>query len=128
METITTTAIRTINNDIKEAIQSVAAKHGVSIKLGNTRYTTDNYSTKLEVAVIKNGKVVTQKSSDFDLYKESFGVNANLGDKFYDRGEEYEITGLAPRSTKYPILCKNLHNGKTYKFPVDEVNNHFPNN
>jgi hypothetical protein len=114
--------IRQINAEIENALSAVAQKYGVEINLKNTRFSTDNYSTKIEVCTLNNGNVMTKEAIDFNRYKNIKGINAELGDAFNYQGDIFTITGYKSRSSKYPILAVSNNNGKTYKFPISLVN------
>ena len=115
--------IRQINAEIQRALSSIANKYGVEINLKNTRFTTSNYSTKIEVATVgNNGVTMTKEAIDFNRYKNIKGINADLGDAFNYQGDIFTITGYKPRSSKYPVLAVSNDTGKTYKFPISLVN------
>jgi len=114
--------IRQINAEIENALSAVAQKYGVEINLKNTRFTTDNYSTKIEVCTLNDGTVMTKEAIDFNRYKNIKGINAELGDAFNYQGDIFTITGYKSRSSKYPILAVSNNTGKTYKFPISLVN------
>ena len=114
--------IRQINAEIENALSAVAQKYGVEINLKNTRFSTDNYSTKIEVCTLNNGNVMTKEAIDFNRYKNIKGINAELGDAFNYQGDIFTITGYKSRSSKYPILAVSNNTGKTYKFPISLVN------
>ena len=114
--------IRQINSELEAAIKQVAEKYGLEVKLGNTRFTGDNFSTKVQVATIGEGGITMSKeATDFNRYKTILGINMDLGQEFQRSGKTFTIMGLKPRSKKYPILAK-CSDGKTYKLPVDLVN------
>lgn len=114
--------IRQINAEIENALSAVAQKYGVEINLKNTRFSTDNYSTKIEVCTLNNGNVMTKEAIDFNRYKNIKGINAELGDAFNYQGDIFTITGYKSRSSKYPILAVSNNTDKTYKFPISLVN------
>ena len=114
--------IRQINAEIENALSAVAQKYGVEINLKNTRFTTSNYSTKIEVCTLNDGTVMTKEAIDFNRYKNIKGINAELGDAFNYQGDIFTITGYKSRSSKYPILAVSNNTGKTYKFPISLVN------
>jgi hypothetical protein len=62
---------------------------------------------------------MTKEATDFNRFAASFGITKKLGDTFFFRYETYEIVGLKPRSSKYPLLAKNISSGKTFKFPAN---------
>ncbi len=114
--------IRQINSELEAVIKQVAEKYGLEVKLGNTRFTGDNFTTKVQVATVAEGGITMSKeATDFNRYKTILGINMELGNEFERNGNTYTIVGLKPRSKKYPILAK-CSDGKTYKLPVDLVN------
>lgn len=114
--------IRQINSELEAALKQVAEKYGLEVKLGNTRFTGDNFSTKVQVATVAEGGITMSKeATDFNRYKTILGINMELGQEFQRSGKTFTIVGLKPRSKKYPILAK-CSDGKTYKLPVDLVN------
>lgn len=114
--------IRQINSELEAALKQVAEKYGLEVKLGNTRFTGDNFSTKVQVATVgESGITMSKEATDFNRYKTILGINMELGQEFQRSGKTFTIVGLKPRSKKYPILAK-CSDGKTYKLPVDLVN------
>ena len=114
--------IRQINSELEAALKQVAEKYGLEVKLGNTRFTGDNFTTKVQVATVGEGGITMSKeATDFNRYKTILGINMDLGQEFQRSGKTFTIVGLKPRSKKYPILAK-CSDGKTYKLPVDLVN------
>lgn len=114
--------IRQINSEIDNALKSIAKKYGVNINLKNTRFSTDNYSTKIEVATVgQNGVTMTKEAIDFGRYKNIKGIRFDLGFSFERDGKTFTVTGYKPRSSKYPVLA-SCTDGKTYKLPVSLVN------
>ena len=117
------TAVRRINDDIQSALDAVAKRYGVQIKVGNSRFSNTNCTTKIDISTVsEGGTVMTKEATDYNRYASSFGLTKKLGDTFEFRYDTYEIVGLKPRSSKYPVLAKNLSNGKTFKFPVNVIN------
>lgn len=117
-------SVRQINSEIESALKAVAEKYGVAIKVGNSRFSNNNCTTKIEIATIaESGEVLTKEAVDFNRYASSmFQITKKLGDTFEFRYDTYEIVGLKPRSSKYPVLAKNLSNNKTFKFPANAIN------
>lgn len=117
------TAVRRINEDIQSALDAVAKRYGVQIKVGNSRFSNTNCTTKIDISTVnEGGTVMTKEATDFNRFAASFGITKKLGDTFEFRYDTYEIVGLKPRSSKYPVLAKNLSNGKTFKFPANVIN------
>jgi hypothetical protein len=123
VQQFTKTNLRQINDEMEQAMKAVAAKYGLEIKIGNTRFSGSNASSKFEMMTIsESGDVITKEAIDFNRYKNYKGIEANLGDSFQYQGNTYTIIGYKPRSNKYPILAKCSEDGKTYKLPINLVN------
>lgn len=117
------TAVRRINDDIQSALDAVAKRYGVQIKVGNSRFSNTNCTTKIDISTVnEGGTVMTKEATDFNRFAANFGITKKLGDTFDFRYDRYEITGLKPRSSKYPVLAKSLSNGKIFKFPANVIN------
>jgi hypothetical protein len=123
MKSIGSGELKLLATEIEEAVQSVAKKHGIQIKRGRGVYGGSNASLKLELAVVgKGGQAQTREAEDFKRYASVYGLKAeNLGAEFTDfDGEVYTITGLKPRSRKYPILVERV-DGMGFKMPAERV-------
>jgi hypothetical protein len=114
--------IRGINKDILEALRVVEQKYGVKITMGSTSYTSDNFSSKINVSIKKDGVVMSKEVKDFITYGKNMGIRKNLGDSFTFKDKKYVITGLKLTSPKYPVLAKDELD-RTFKFTVDSINN-----
>lgn len=109
--------------EIDAAVQEVAKRHGISLSMGNARFNANVVSFKLEGALIGADNVVnTKERLDFERYAEMYGLKASDIDCTFDAyGATYRISGLLPRSRKYPILATCEANGTRHKFPVEVV-------
>lgn len=119
---ITPTNIRKINAEIEKALKSVEKQFGVKIELGNSRYSSDNYATKLTVSTIsEQGVVKSPLAKHYELYKEAHGFRSDLkvGDSFLFNGKSFVLKGYDNKKRKYPIIAE--FNGKTYKLPIISV-------
>ena len=115
--------IKMICSEIDEAVQSVAEKYGIKLERGNASYRTNNFVLKINGSVLTDtGQAMTREASDFQKMAPLFGLSADdLGKEFVANGKRFVITGLKPRSPKYPILAAEVGTGTTYKFQVDTV-------
>lgn len=117
------TNLRQMNAEIESALKQIASKYGLEVKLGNTRFSKQNASSKFELMTIgDSGNIMTKEALDFNRYKNYKDIRANLGDSFQFNGNTYTIVGYKARSHKYPILAKCAEDGKTYKLPINTVN------
>lgn len=120
---ITKEKLRLIAADIEKAIQSVGAQHNVKLTRGHATYSDNNFTLKVEGAVItEHGEVMTREKQSFLDFATSFGLKPeDLGRVFIYQGVSYKISGLKPRATRYPIVVYNTRTGKGFKFPSETV-------
>lgn len=106
-----------IRESANVALALVAEELGLQITIKNGTFDSGQVTFKVEFAEIgDSGMAMTKEAEDFKSYARRYGMTEDqLGAKFTSRGEEYTITGCAPRSRKYPILAER-NDGKTYKF------------
>lgn len=116
------TNVRLLSQEIEATLKTLAEKYGITLKTGRGTFRSDNFTLKLEAAVIgDNGQAVTKEVSEFQNYAALLGLQPDdLGKPFTLRGQTYIITGAKLSSRKYPVLAKNT-NGKVYKFTAEDV-------
>lgn len=106
--------LRIVREKMDEAL-AVLADIGIHAKVGGISYQDQNATVKVEIAVMgENGEVVSKEALDYERYREMYDL-PELGTTFVNRGVMYTITGLKPRSTKYPVLAERV-DGKIFKF------------
>jgi hypothetical protein len=115
--------VKTISEDVMDALKSVALKHGVQFSYKGGRFSSSNVTYKIEAAVVGDGGVVeSSERKDFILYATSYGLKPEwLDTKFTQSGKEFTIVGLSTRKHKNPVLCKQTSNGKTYIFSAEMI-------
>jgi hypothetical protein len=111
-----------VGDKIMDALKTIEDELGVTFTRGNGRFDSDSISFKITAMDRgENGEVQTPEAKDFVYYAVSFGLKADdLGRTFRQGGETFTITGMKPRSRKYPVLATSA-SGKTYKFGADSV-------
>lgn len=120
-------ALREVRNRMEEALKKVSDDLGISFEIGKIRYSSDMFRTQI-ICVVANtsddssvAKVQwNQYCSRYSLSPDDFGKTFKSLSKT-QANANFEIVGCKPKSHKYPILAKNLSDGKTYKFPVSRV-------
>jgi len=113
-----------IHNAIDKALEPVAKKFGISIDNGSGSYTDDNYTLKIELAVIgEDGTANSKLVTDFKHMCSRYNLQIDdLGKQFkVSSGVTYEVKGLSRRSHKFPIIVKNIDNNKMYKLTIQSV-------
>jgi hypothetical protein len=122
IKTFDRAAVRTLRDDINEALAAVAKKHGISLSTGNVSFNARNANIKLVAAIIdESGVAQTPEKTAFRAYAPHYGLSPDdFGKTFRAAGKTYEIVGLKPKSHQYPILGKRA-DGKIFKFPAETV-------
>jgi hypothetical protein len=121
INTFDRTNLRLLRDDVQSALNAVAEKYGIDLRLGTGRFASENVTFNLEGSVIGAEGVVTREAAEFRQYADVLALEASdLGKTFQYRGQPYEIVGARLSNSKYPVLAKN-RNGKVYKFRVADV-------
>ena len=122
-EQITTEVIKNFRADFAQAVKDLEQKYGFKIDLGNIKYDSEHFSSKLEVtlsSVNPNKKYEEAFESLHKLYglEESY-----LGKVFKSNGINLTFIGLDNKKRNYPCIC-NGSNGKQYKLSIDQLKLH----
>ena len=115
---------KTLREELEKVLEPFGKKFGINASTGSGRFSENNFTLKVEMAVVdSNGNVKNKEAESFKLNAFMYGLKPeHLNQTFKSwTGESFEIIGLATRSSKYPILAKNLETGKTFKFPAEQV-------
>ena len=119
---INRTTLQQVRPVINEVFGKLSKKTNLTCSVGNISFDADSFTVSVTVAIAdKKNKGKSAKeikaAAEFVRACAIFGLKeSDLGKKKMINGVEYELTGLAPRSPKYPILARNSQNGQTYKF------------
>jgi len=116
---------------IRDALECVLAsmekEMGLRAKVGNARFMPTTVTFKIELSTTsEEGIIQDAAAADFRQWSTLWGMEpTDLGRTFRsligDRSYEYKIVGAKPRSHKYPILAKQMPDGKTFKFSTSRV-------
>jgi len=116
---VTRQNLQDIQAGLAPHLKELGEKLGLQLKWGRGVYGHGAY-LKLEVAAIgDNGNPSTTESKNFELYCHMEGLEPeDLWGTFVDpaTGGTFQIVGYNPRAPRMPLLCKDMANGKTYKF------------
>ena len=116
------TNLKEMRGAINDALKVVSGNYNVELKIGNISYQETGFTTKLSVNLVLDGKVQTKEARDFERLAELAGCKFPMGFGFESNGSKHIVSGFSSRSSKYPIIAKNLDNEQTYKFKLDFVN------
>ena len=109
------TNLRALRTDIETALASVATKHGIVLTYKSANYLPNNVNIKIEGATIGAGSVVNSSERDafkYDAYLYCLKAE-DLDKEITYAGEQFIITGLNRRRTRFPIVAKQVSTGRT---------------
>lgn len=117
---------RDVSSRIEAALAPLAKELGIQISAKGGRFSSESYTVKVECATVsEDGNVMTDEAQSFRAYAFSYGLSADdLFTTFVRNGSTWTLVGCKPRSTKWPLLCRDESNGKVYKLPADTVRLH----
>lgn len=105
-------SLNLIRKDADAALAAVAAKYGISMKLGSLRFTESSFTAKLEAAI--GGQ--TPEEVRFSEYAPLIGLDVKmLGKSVHFSGEVFVVRGLK-NGAKSVLIEKN---GRVFRAPVD---------
>jgi len=124
MKNFTTTELGKFREDFNKVVKELEDKYKVDISMGRISYSTTSFSSKMEVV-----RSQSEDGSKIDIAFEKFKEHATyMGLKDSDYGrvftsgrKKYRITGIKPRSPKYPIIAEDVKSGTSYKFPIGVI-------
>lgn len=114
--------IREINAEIEKSFSVIEKNYGIKLELGNTRFSSTEFTTKVVAKVSSTGDAKMVEKEDFERKAPLIGLTASdYGRVISYAGKKFRITGIAPNRRKYPIIATNITNGKTYKLPYHSI-------
>ena len=114
--------VKYIRKRLQATLMPLAKELGVVIDFGSCTFQTSNCRIQLKVAVLDpDGEPVTEEADAFRRSAKLFGFEpADLGAEFIVQGQTYTISGLRPKSRKYPVIAR-AGNSKDYKYACRTV-------
>ena len=117
--------VKAILEECREALEPIAEKYGLTLDRKGRTYASDALPVMFQLLIKElgaDGQEMTTDGKAFVRYASSFDLDpADLGREFTSRGNTFRITGLKPKSYKFPILAANVKTGKTFKVPAETV-------
>ena len=115
-------ALSELRQSINSRLDNLEEEYNIKLKLGSISFSDSNFTAKLECSLVIDGEVKEGIASDFEQYRELWGLKFPLGFSFHDGNSIYKVVGLKTKNRKYPIICESLGNGKRYKLTRNFVN------
>jgi len=118
---ITREVLRDLRYEINDAIEDIGKRFDINLVVGSANYTPHDFTFKLKGTVNDIGDGRPAAAAEWDKYRGRFQLHdVEFGSTFSLRGIQYTISGIKPRSPKFPILATDLA-GKVYKFKVSAL-------
>ena len=112
----------TIRAEVMAAVAAVMHKYDLSATYKGGRFSNERFSVNLDLDVLAVASSGEEMPASFPKDAARVGLPSDsYGKLFKLRGTLYKITGIKTRNRKYPVLAKNLLDGKQYKLPVSSV-------
>lgn len=119
MTTFTKANLPTIRADIDTALAAVASKYGITLELGNIRFSEGQFTSKLTATAAETKTDAARVN--WEAHAIRFGLEDSMfGKRFTIAGKRLEICGIKPRNRKYPVLARST-SGEVYKLSVRQL-------
>lgn len=117
--------VKELSDEIVEILRKeLSEKYELNIERGNCSYQDTNFSLQINVAIEKDGVVLTREAQAFidfiDMFSNGRLKPSDLNKEFKLSGDTFKIIGLSTKSKKYPIIVEK-DNGKQYKYAIDII-------
>lgn len=120
MDKINSENIDIIREDLNMCFRKIEEQRGITIKLGNTSYDNDHFTTKLTVLVGDGSK---HEQEIWNVNARFLGIpNDWFGREFINKdGKVCKITGINPKAYKMPIKYEEVLSGKRFKTAIKNL-------
>lgn len=109
--------LKQFRSDFAKAVKKLEKEYDVTISLGNIKYTSDSFSSKIEVAINKSD---AEKANDekrmFESLCDRYGfLPSDYLNSFSHNGMNIELYGFDTRKKKYPCMLREIGGTKLMK-------------
>lgn len=117
--------VKVLMDDCRVALESVAQKYGLTLDRKGNTYRRDSLPVMFHFLIQKTdekGNVLSAAHQEFRKYALLFGLHPDdFGKEVCLNGDWFKISGLKPKSRKFPILGVHMKSGKEFKLPLEGV-------
>lgn len=107
---------RLITSQIADSLRGWGKETGYLVTPAGGSFNAGSFTLKLKIRKPEEEEGAEAKT--FAKYAALFGMKPeDFGKTFGFRGAIYKITGLNPRSEKFPVNAIRVSDGKPFKFP-----------
>lgn len=124
-------SVRNLSKDIQDALDAVAKKHGIVIKVQTGRFNAEMYRASFEATLNQQDKGILAQADRlyYEKAASSFGIDLAkfpFGHVFSHGRKRYQVSGLNPNAKSMPLLATEVGTSRTYKFPVYALTGELP--
>ncbi len=124
---VTKDQAKAISKEIEEAVRVIFEKYELQPSKIRSKY-GDGYQISIQADTINmNESGVNLGSTESQVWislgkQYGFETPASvLGAEFVQNGKPFKFLGMNPNATRFPLVAKNLKDGKTYKLTVGSL-------
>jgi len=112
-----------LRKDMMDALAKVGEQYGIEFKAGGIGYSDNYFTCKVTAAVVgEGGESITREAESFQQLAHLFGMKADQLFKVVKlMGHDYKIIGLNSRSSRLPIILKEVSTGRAVKAAAESV-------
>lgn len=114
-----------LRRDMTKACLDVVETHGLTVEGGELADIDLRHSFEIGFRVgipQANGKIYSPEKAMFEVLAPHFGLEpSDHGRTFRSKDELYRIIAINPNRPKYPISAERVADGRSFKFPADNV-------
>jgi hypothetical protein len=120
---------RMLEDEVMKALKPIMESYGINIRPAGGRYSSLQYTMKLEMKVKETAAGVSGDQAEFNRSCFLYGCKPEHYKKVFESaGEKFMITGFAPRRPKFPVLGIRIMDGRRFKFPESVLRSLVANN
>lgn len=111
--------ITKIRKDLEKLLAAYGKEKGLEFTVGNIQYSANTIKTSIVGESIQHGRNPSKENFEANCFR--FGIPHTWFGKIITlKNKKYKITGIKPRSRKYPIVLQNVRTGiEETKITVD---------
>ena len=124
---VTKDKAREITQEIEVAVKAIFEKHELQPSKIRSKY-GDGYQVSIQADAIEmNDSGVNLASTESQVWisiGKQYGFEnpaSVLGAEFVQNGKPFRFLGMNPNASRFPLVAKNLKDGKTYKLTVGSL-------
>ena len=121
IENFTRQTVKNLRTELDSALAELSEKYGISINVGNARFSSTEVNFKLNINTTSDsGRVYTREGEAFERHKHLHGMShLSVGDKVMVNGRSFILEGFNPRAKRYPIEISA--GGSNYKCSISQL-------